>query len=188
MISLPLLPIANAKAGATALWELYEKYPEMQKEYEGTKFLHFGCTRPFMLVTSKKKVLNLVDMKGMQLRVSGRQASDAISKLGAVPVAITISELYVAIEKGVVDGVTSVWEAFSQIPVDRLNYITDVQLYVVPFWIAANPNSWDKISKEDQEVIWKELCGMAGSLMEANVFDVAEKDARELTKNGSILV
>lgn len=182
MMSLPLLPLPNARTGAATLWELYEKYPEMQKEYEGTKFLHFGCTSPFMLITSKKKVINLDDIKGMQLRVSGKQASDAITRLGAVPVAINISELYVAIEKGVVDGATSVWEAFSQIPVNRLDYLTDVSLYVVPFWIAANPHSWDKISKHDQEIIWKELCGMAGSLMEANVFDAAEKDARELTK------
>lgn len=55
MMSLPLLPIPNARTGAASLWELYEKYPEMQKEYEGTKFLHFGCTSPFMLATSKKK-------------------------------------------------------------------------------------------------------------------------------------
>lgn len=183
MMSLPLLPLANASAASATLWELYEKYPEMQKEYEGTKFLHFGCTSPFMVVTSKTPVHTLEDMKGLQLRVSGRQASDAITRLGAVPVAINIAELYVAIEKGTVDGVTSVWEAFSQIPVDRLNYINDVPLYVVPFWVAANPRSWSKISKEDQEILKRECIGMAGSLMEANVFDSAETAARELTGN-----
>ncbi|MFV0439259.1 MAG: TRAP transporter substrate-binding protein [Desulfopila sp.] len=182
MLSLPLLPLPNARTGAATLWELYEKYPEMQKEYEGTKLLHFGCTSPFMLVTSKKKVVNLADLKGMQLRVSGKQASDAMTRLGAVPVSINISELYIAIEKGVIDGVTAAWEAFSQMPIDRLHYLTDVHLYVVPFWIAANPRSWDKISPADQQIIWQELCGMAGSLMEANVFDAAEKDARELTR------
>lgn len=183
MLSLPLLPIPNASAASAALWELYQKHPEMQKEYEGVKFLHFGCTSPFMIITSKKPVHTLADMKGLQLRVSGSRASDAITRLGAVPVSINIAELYVAIEKGVVDGITSVWEAFSQIPVDRLKYITDVPLYVVPFWIAANPRSWEKISKPDQEIIMAECAGMAGSLMEANVFDSAEGPARELTKN-----
>lgn len=183
MMSLPLLPLPNASAASATLWELYEKYPEMRKEYEGTKFLHFGCTSPFMVITSKKPVHNLADMKGLQLRVSGSRASDAVTRLGAVPVAINIAELYVAIEKGVVDGVTSVWEAFSQMPVNRLNYITDVPLYVVPFWIAANPRSWEKISKQDQEIIMAECAGMAGSLMEANVFDSAEGPARELVKN-----
>lgn len=183
MMSLPLLPLPSASVASATLWELYEKYPEMRKEYEGTKFLHFGSTSPFMVITSKKAVHSLEDMQGQQLRVSGSRASDAVTRLGAVPVAINIAELYVAIEKGVVDGVTSVWEAFSQMPVDRLKYITDVPLYVVPFWIAVNPKSWEKISKKDQDIITKECAGMAGSLMEANVFDNAETAARELTKD-----
>ncbi len=183
MISLPLLPISNASAAAATLWELYEKYPEMQKEYEGTTLLHFGNTSPAMVINNKKPVHNLDDLKGIQLRVAGTRAADAMTRLGAVPVSISISELYVAIEKGVVDGVTTVWEAFSQIPVEKLQYITEVPLYTNQFWIAANTNSWNKISKADQELIMAKCCGMAGSLMEANVFDSAEGPARELAKD-----
>ena len=182
MMSLPLVPIPNASAAAAALWELHEKYPAMQKEYEGTKLLHFGNTSPAMVINNKRPVTSMADMKGLQIRVAGSQASDALSRLGAVPVAISISEMYVALEKGVVDGVTTVWEAFSQIPVNKLKYITDVPLYSNAFWIAANPRSWDKISKQDQEIIWRECAGMAGSLMEGNVFDAAEAPAREITK------
>jgi TRAP-type C4-dicarboxylate transport system substrate-binding protein len=82
-----------------------------------------------------------------------------------------------------VDGVTTVWEAFSQIPVDKLKYITEAPLFTNAFWVAANPKSWAKISPQDQETIWRECCGLAGSLMEGNVFDLAEKPAREMTKH-----
>jgi TRAP-type C4-dicarboxylate transport system substrate-binding protein len=183
MISLPLLPIHNASTAAATLWELYEKYPEMQEEYAGTKLLHFGNTSPAMIINNKRPVHNLDDLKGLQLRVAGSTASDAVTRLGAVPVSISIAELYVAIEKGVVDGVTTVWEAFSQIPINKLKFITEVPLYSNQFWIAANPRSWSKISKQDQEIIMTECGGMAGSLMEANVFDSAEGPARELAKD-----
>ncbi|MFV0436383.1 MAG: TRAP transporter substrate-binding protein [Desulfopila sp.] len=183
MLSLPILPLPNASAASATLWELYEKYPEMQKEYEGTTLLHFGNTSPAMIINNKRPVHNLADLQGLQLRVAGSRAADAVTRLGAVPVSISISEMYVAIEKGVVDGVTTVWEAFSQIPVDKLKFITTVPLYTNQFWVAANTNSWNKISKQDQDIIMKECGGMAGSLLEANVFDSAEGPARELTTN-----
>lgn len=183
MMSLPMMPVPSASAATATLWELFEKYPAMQKEYEGTKFLHFGNTSASMLINNKRPITKLEDIKGMQIRVTGTQPSEAITILGGVPVGISISELYVALEKGVVDGVSTVWEAFSQIPVDKLKYITEAPLFTNAFWVAANPRSWEKISPQDQETIWRECCGLAGSLMEGNVFDLAEKPAREMTKH-----
>ena len=56
--ALPFLQIPSAETGARIMWRLYEKYPAVQKEYEGIKFLHAGFTSPFSSRNLKRALVS----------------------------------------------------------------------------------------------------------------------------------
>ncbi|MBW1802823.1 MAG: TRAP transporter substrate-binding protein [Deltaproteobacteria bacterium] len=179
--SLPFLQIPSGKAGAAILWRLYEKYPAIQKEYEGIKFLHAGFTSPCFFMTTKKPIRNLEDVKGVKLRAPGGRQAEAFELVGANPVAMHIAELYMAIEKGVIDGLATTWEPVKgQLPVDKLRYATVTNLWAIPFWIGINPNSWARISPRDQEAMMKCCAGLAGSEYHGWAFGAAKETAIEI--------
>lgn len=179
--ALPFLQIPSAETGARIMWRLYEKYPAVQKEYEGIKFLHAGFTSPFLLMTTKKRVRTLEDLKGVKIRAPGGRQAEAFELVGANPVALHIAELYMALEKGVIDGVATTWEPIiKQLPVDKLRYATECNLWAIPFWIGVNPASWDRISPKDQEAIMKNFGGLAGSEYHGRRFGAAKETALEI--------
>ena len=74
-ISLPFLPIKTAEQGSEVLWKLYEKFPGIQKEYGEIQPIVLHTTSPNFLITSKKQVKTLEDLKGMKLRTSADRRS-----------------------------------------------------------------------------------------------------------------
>jgi len=181
--SLPFLGIPSAEKGAAIMWKLYEKYPAVQKEYEGIKFLHAGFTSPFFLITAKKPIRKLEDLKGIKLRAPGGRQAEAFELVGVNPVAMHIAELYMAIEKGVIDGLATTWEPImGQLPVDKLKYATECNLWAIPFWIGVNKNSWARISPKDQQAIMKNCGGLEGSKFHGRAFGAAKGPAMEIVK------
>ena len=71
------------------------------KELSDTKLMYIYSVGPGSLY-SKKKVTSLEDIKGMRIRATGPTAT-SIKALGAVPVAMPMSDVYEALSKGVVD-------------------------------------------------------------------------------------
>ena len=71
VITLPSLPFKTAEKGSEVLWKLYEKFPAMQREFQDVKVLMLWTSNPYFLITTKKQVKTLEDIKGMKLRVTG---------------------------------------------------------------------------------------------------------------------
>ena len=74
VMSLPFLPIKTAEQGSEVLWKLYEKYPSIQKEYGAIQPLVLHTTSPNFLITAKKQVKTLEDMKGLKIAYAWRSA------------------------------------------------------------------------------------------------------------------
>ena len=184
--NLPFLNYPSGEAASEILWKLYEKYPEIQKEYQGFKLLQLGMTDQYQIVTTTKEVKGIEDLKGLKLRVAGARPAEATTLLGAVPVSIRMGELYVSMEKGIIDGVTIPGEpVLGQVPVDKLRYALKANLWTASFWVAVNENTWNRISPEDQKLIWESCGGIAGSKWIGQAFDEARKSADAvLTEKG----
>ena len=111
VMSLPFLPIKSAEQGASVLWRLYEKFPQIQKEYGDIQPLVLYTTSPNFLITSKKQVKTLDDMKGLKIRTLGGPPIEMAKALGASPSVMPMPDLYQALDKGVFDGAAVPWEA-----------------------------------------------------------------------------
>lgn len=132
-------------------WHLYNK-GLMDAELEGFKFL-FPCDPgPVLLCTSKKKVMTLEDVKGLRIRVLG--SCPSLEQLGADTVSMPLSEVYTALERGMIDGLVT---GASVIPVAKLEkivrYISLAEFSYGGWYTLMNLNVWNKLPNDIKLII-----------------------------------
>jgi C4-dicarboxylate-binding protein DctP len=73
-------------------------------EPKGIKGLAFW-DNGFHMVSANKPIINTADLQGLKIRISGSKVADQyFRKLGAIPQILAFSEVYQALQTGVVDG------------------------------------------------------------------------------------
>lgn len=106
---------------------------------------------------TKKPVTKPEDLKGMKIRVQNSAISLATLKaMGANPVAMGVSEVFSAMQTGVVDGTENnppTFVAHNYMPVAK--YYTLTGHFIQPEMILFSKRSWDKLSAEDQALLRK---------------------------------
>jgi TRAP-type C4-dicarboxylate transport system substrate-binding protein len=142
----------NALVASMTVWQAYKTMPLMQKEYEKVKVLMFWATGPGDIMT-KKPVRTLEQLKGLQIRAVGATVP-TIKALGARPVSMPMSEAYLALQQGTVDGILApndVLQGFKLAEV--LNYVTKTPfLYNIVFMKVMNWKTWDSLPPDIQKV------------------------------------
>lgn len=105
------------------------------------------------LVLAKAIEINsLADLAGLKIRVPSATAGDAISALGMTPVEMPITDLYLALERGTVDGAVVLT---ASVPSYKLNEVTkmitsNLALGSVAFAIVISEKDWQNLSAEQQ--------------------------------------
>jgi TRAP-type C4-dicarboxylate transport system substrate-binding protein len=96
---------AKDRATNTMIYkQVLDEFPAFTAEYDGGKPLLFMTAGPFCLV-SKVPIYTLEDFRGLQLRTIGPFMKDTFEALGASPVSIPVGEVYISMQKNLVDGV-----------------------------------------------------------------------------------
>jgi TRAP-type C4-dicarboxylate transport system substrate-binding protein len=158
LLSLPFMGIKNSMAGSLALWNNYQKFPEIQKEYDDVKVLLLHTHQGAPIGTRMKAAKTLEDLKGMKLRSPGGHQTNYIKALGAEPIFMPLGDVYMAIETGTVDGIVTcppLVVAFKLFEVAKYGAL--VTLGCVSEGTVMNLNVWDKLP-EDQKKLVEELC------------------------------
>ena len=166
--------------------EFYKKFKP--KELDDTKVLFLHGHGP-ALIHTKKPVQKLEDLKGMKIRSTG-MSTKVVAALGAVPVAMTMSEAYDALSKGIVEGIICPIEALEGWKhAEVVKSTTDcfAVSYSACFFVNMNQAKWAALPPEHQKVVEKvsaEWIEKAGSS-----WDEIDKTGREFTlKRGNQIV
>jgi TRAP-type C4-dicarboxylate transport system substrate-binding protein len=185
VVTLPSLPFTKAEKGSEVLWKLYEKFPAVQREYRDVQPLMLWTSNPYILVTTKKQVKTLEDLKGMKIRVTGGPPTAQMRALGAVPTLIPMPDNYMALDKGTIDGMGAPWEAIHGFRLyEVLRNYTMVPLSAVYFSMSMNKQKWESLPKDVREAIMS-VSGLEGSkFFGKNFFDEAESGVLERVKAG----
>jgi TRAP-type mannitol/chloroaromatic compound transport system substrate-binding protein len=87
------------------MWMSYGGGNELARELYGNYGLHFvgGVWYGQECLVSKRPLRTLADFKGLKIRAPQGMSGDIFSLLGAAPVQLPGSEVYTALERGVVD-------------------------------------------------------------------------------------
>ncbi len=185
VITLPFMPVPSAEKGSEVLWQLYERFPSIKKEFSEVEPLLLYTTSPYFLLTTKKQVRTLEDLKGMKIRIVGGPPTAMARALGAVPTPIPMPDMYQALDKGTVDGMGAPWEAVQGFRLYEVasNY-TMAPLFTVYFSLCANKQKWNSLPADVRAQIMS-VSGLQGAkFWGKNFFDTAEADALAKIKAG----
>jgi TRAP-type C4-dicarboxylate transport system substrate-binding protein len=185
VITLPGLPMKSAEHGSEVLWKLYEKFPSIRKEYGDVVPVVLWTSNPYFLLTSKKQIKTMEDLKGLKIRVTGGPPTEQMKALGAVPTPVPMPDVYQALDKGVIDGMGAPWEAVQAFRLYEVatNY-TMVPLSAVYFSLCANKQKWDSLPKEVRDQIMSVSGGEGSKFFGKNFFDTAEGAVIDKVKAG----
>ena len=153
-LTLPMIGVETSDQATKALWDLYENYDYMKEEYSEFKVLMLVAMNDSSIGTTDKEIKTVDDLKGMKIRVNAGPPTDFTIAAGATPMNIVIGELYSSLEKGVLDGVITDWNAFNAFKLyDQLNYVLDEHITVNPYFVLMNKNSFNSLPPDLQKVL-----------------------------------
>jgi C4-dicarboxylate-binding protein DctP len=132
--------------------ELLDK--EFQKKGAKTLFwVDYGYIQFF---NSKRTLAKPEDFKGLKMRTFSSGDADTLSALGASPVVMSSSEMYMAMQRGTVDGgTTGMPAAVSRKLQEVQKFMTEANYTTAQFVVQANLKWWQKLSKDEQDAILK---------------------------------
>lgn len=186
VITLPSLPIKNAEKASEVMWRLYEKFPSIRNEYKDVHVITMWASSPYFLITTKKQVKTIEDIKGMKIRVVGGPPTDQMKALGAVPTLIPMPDTYLALDKGVIDGMAAAWEPILGFRLYEIaKYYTIIPLSAVYFSMSMNKQKWESLPKDVQAAITSVGGLGAARFWGKNFYDTAEEGVLQLAKKGN---
>lgn len=146
----------NAKADSVAYWNVYKQYFEPTGMHPGVHTLTVHVQPPGQLFNSKHPIASAADFAGLKIRATNSGVSDSLSRLGATPVGLPVTEMREAMEKGIVDGVSLTDEALFNFRIsDFIHYKLEIPggLYNASMFLVMNEAAWNSISPADQAAI-----------------------------------
>jgi TRAP-type C4-dicarboxylate transport system substrate-binding protein len=177
----PLIGIAempagypNGKVASQVINELMKEFPpESFKDY---KIITAFATEPAYIM-STKRISNLNEMKGAQLRISGN-LTPVIQALGGAPVGMSMGEVPEALQTGVVEGNISSREVLKDLQLAEFTkYVTDFPLSITTFAAVMNKDVWESLPPNVQQVIDElrdETAAYAGEYLDNHVQESLE--------------
>jgi TRAP-type C4-dicarboxylate transport system substrate-binding protein len=167
-ISTGPVSFVTGKIPAFSIFEIYgayklNKFLEMQEAVEPlmTKFLKGMGIHHVMIQYSgsvvfadKTKFLNTPeDWKGQKMRLAGRWQSGLAKMWGASPVFLAPNDLYLALQRGVIDGYMLIWDIIYGLKLYEVapyNVDTDFSNNIEN--VTMNLKKWNTMTKKDQAI------------------------------------
>jgi len=129
------------------------------QEYYHKKGVHYiagSLLEPYGIWTTKKwgPISKLEDIKGCKVRTPGGVLNQTLVALGAVPVAISVVDMYTSLQSGIIDGV-SLAEAsqISHRSYEVVKYASRVNLGGPGIHIWANLKTWNGLPQHIRDIM-----------------------------------
>jgi TRAP-type C4-dicarboxylate transport system substrate-binding protein len=149
---------STAEVNSVAFSRIHWKHFHKVGEYNGVKLLAVWTHGPGQMFNTKRAINNLGDLKGMKIRTGGGIAEKFGNLLGASAFVKPAPESYELLSSGVADGVFFPLESIVSFKLDKvLKHATIFPggFYSSSFGFFMNQDKWNKLSKQDQDIIEK---------------------------------
>ena len=132
--------------------ELLDK--EFQKRAVKTLFwVDYGYIQFF---NNKRPLTKPDDFKGITMRSFSSGDADTLKALGAAPTVMSSSEMYMALQRGTMDGATTGMPAAVSRKIQEVQkYMTEANYTTAQFVMQANLKWWEKLPQDQREAVLK---------------------------------
>lgn len=155
----------------------------LDKEYDKVKLLYVWSGSPCNILWRKgvKAAKSIEELKGKTIRVPNVGAANLMKKLGAVPIAIPMPEVYTAMERGVVDGTFTTVDVLEVFGLHSVcEEVTRVGVSAFGFCVIMNKDVWDGLPDDVKAICTKNAEKWA--MLAGKSFDESDKRAIEKYK------
>ena len=156
------LPGVLAEADGTD--KLWNHLDLLKSEYRRTPLVALWSSAENILYSAKKPIRTIDDVKGMKIRVPSRNSGLLVEAWGGTPVSMPVSEVYNALQTGVIDAAMIDGTATKAFKLGEVaNYVTlGMKTTNSPFFIVMNRDAWQDLSDEQKAAV--EAAGKQASL------------------------
>lgn len=170
---------SSAESGARSNWKMYEESPELQKEFSETHVLTFWSSAIDQIHSASKDFSTLANLKGAKLAAMSASYLDFISGLGASPVQLSPTDVYLSMQRGQIEGnvcpmaymrSTKIYEAAKN------SFICNAK--ASGFYLAMNKEVWDELPQDIKDV----FNAKSGSVLAQRLSQATDKGAQDDTK------
>ena len=215
-ISIGPISFVTGKIPAAGIFEVYGSYKldsfkEMERAinpilielFEKHGIHHLGAFNPGpgLFVHKTKFLKGPDDWKGQKMRLGGRWQSSLGKKWGGSPVFMPPPDLYLALQRGVIEGFMLPWHLTWAFKLNEVTpYVTDTGLNCNLGIVTMNLKKWKALTQKDQEIFnktadevmtWANLEMASGEMKErqdiiskgGKVYDLTSEEKRIYTKS-----
>ena len=177
--NVPLNGITCARMGSKVMQDMLAEIPECADEYKDFHVIEVQCCSTAPLSTVGFKIETPDDFKGKSIRAAGTVQSNYIQMLGAAPSSMGTSEVYEAMSKGVVAGMTNDWHNIDCFNLYEVcDYVMDYPINTTSCFLLMNKDVYNSLPADLQELIdsySNYASDMAGYYWDTCRFSTADK-------------
>ncbi|MFC1863303.1 TRAP transporter substrate-binding protein DctP [Thermodesulfobacteriota bacterium] len=164
---------------------LCDKYPQILEEFAAAKVMAFFSPPAVDLMTRNKPVRKIENIRGLTLKTSGDMAK-VINSLGGEGASMPISQTYMAMQKGTIDGALVGYEGLKSFRfAEVVKYYTILNSATWPSGhVAMNLDSYNKLPPDIRK-IFDDNIDFYGKTM-AEQWDNANKAGEEFAKKQGV--
>ena len=183
IVELPFL-FNGAESASITMWELYNRFPEWREEYKEVQMLWQWASALFQLHTVKKPVRTLEDLKGMKLISWSASMNNLVRMLGANAVDGKPTDTYLALERGMADGVLCPLAPLRSFKIsDAAKHHTIINLNAAGFWAGMNQAKWNSLPADLQKIIADSTGGKMAQWAGKTLDEGAINDSKWMKEN-----
>ncbi|WP_185984625.1 TRAP transporter substrate-binding protein [Aureimonas mangrovi] len=144
----------DGMTGADFLWNGYDA-GLLEREFPRTEPLALWTAEPAVLILRDHEVREPQDLRGLKIRVSSSITGEIVQALGAIPVQMAATDVYNAMQTGLVDGVITGSSAISDFRFDEvLSHVTlGIPLGNQSFYVVANAARVGSLPDSEREAL-----------------------------------
>jgi TRAP-type C4-dicarboxylate transport system substrate-binding protein len=164
--------VLTEQGGTETIWKHIDLF---QPEFRRVKLIGLWSNTDNILYMRDKAVHTPADLAGLNIRVPSRTAGLLVEAWGGNPVSMPVSEIYNAMQTGVIDGAMIDGTATHAFKLGEVaNYLTvGMDSTISPFFILMNRDAFEGLSSEQQAAI--EKAGREASMI-GNHVQIAEAE------------
>lgn len=152
MLELPMIFNSSSHMAITA-YELIERHPELRNELGAFKILSASASVPMELVTIAP-IRTLEDLKGRKIAVTGQAFVQPISALGASPVFMQATDIYMSLQRGMIDGLAFPISSIMSFKLHEVaKYVTVADIALSSSFTLMNKDAWEALPADVREVL-----------------------------------
>ncbi len=180
LIEAGLVPV-NKWSGMIPAADVFEMpfvFKDLEFQKKGVKTLFWVDYGYIQFFNNKHPLKSPEDFKGLTMRTFSSGDAETLKALGAAPTVMSSSEMYMALQRGTVDGATTGMPAAVSRKVNEVQkFMTMANYTTAQFVVQSSLEWWNGLSEADREIVMK-----AGADAEAWIRGVIAESEAEAEK------